>query len=168
MSKTLIFISVIVGISLILFFFQIALEEQIDIWPVNKISSKAVTSNENSNNTDVKKITGGSSGSSGSRDASSSNQAAELKKPYDVDGDNFLSCELTATDDYTLSGNYIVINQTNRFISFIFEKVEVFENLHPDNLPEVNLKYNLYPENPDDVLYSDIFLADDNKLYICY
>ena len=163
MDRYLIAIIILAVLSVGFFILQIGVKKDVDIWPINKISE--LFESEETEKMESTDIGGGSkeleSGVDGGGEISE-------KQKYDVDEDGFLSCEFTAQEGYNITGNYIIINMEGSKISFSFEKILLETRLHPDNLPEVTLQYNLYPENPDEILYSNIFLADDGKLYVCY
>jgi len=162
MDRLLVVIIIISIFAILLLAVQVCVYTGVQVWPINKVSE--FFNMEINFGGDEGNGGGGNDGGGGS----SGGTEGGSERQYDVDGDNFLSCEFTEHEAYNLEENYIEVNWGGEVISFNFQKIEVEEDTHPDNLPEVNLRYHLYPENPDEVIYSNIFLADDEKLYICY
>lgn len=162
MDKLIVVIIILVVLSIGIFLVQFEVSKNVDVWPINQISkifygNPDVSGNDNS----------GTNANVVSSDKTEDTEISEKEK-YDSNEDGALSCELIAEQDYTINENQINVTTPGKEMSFSFDKVQLKTKLHPDNLLSVNLKYNLYPENPDNVAYSNLFLADDEKVYACY
>jgi hypothetical protein len=168
MDKLVIIIIVLVILFGAVVAIQIGVKKGVDVWPINQISDAFNNNADSNGDSGISGIgSGGSGGGGGGGGGGSGGGGSSGSGSYDINGDGIFSCDFTEQGNYVMEGNHIIITYQGKTSDFNFHKEEVSGKLHPDNLPSITLKYNLYPDNPDDVLYSGIFLTADNKLYVC-
>ena len=165
MNKFRLAIFILIAISILIFIIVIGFQNIVSIWPINKLMKTVNSSVDIFGDSGNISFNGNQPTSAGSLSSTGSQNPRQSQ--YDINGDNSLTCELSSQGNYSINGNHITVNIQGKNVSFDFQKIAINNVLHPDNLPSVNLKFNLLPENPDNIIYSNIFIAYYNKLYVC-